>query len=76
MSIEGQGQFFTVAEGPSVNTFKMYISAAKGLIATKFYLKHHWGCGLTEFGFWPVRTGTLVSMATYSSHGVIMGKHK
>ena len=43
-------------------------------IATKFYLKHHWAGGKASLGFWPDRIGTLVSMATDSSHRVIMGK--
>ena len=33
-------------------------------IATKFYLKHHWGGGKAALGFWPDRIGTLVIMAT------------
>ena len=45
-----------------------------GPIVTKFYLKHHWGGGLIALGFGPGRIGTLVSMATNSSHRVIMGK--
>ena len=43
-------------------------------IVTKFYLKHHWGGGLIALDFGPGRIGTLVSMATNSSHRVIMGK--
>ena len=50
------------------------ISETSGPIATKFYLKHHWGGGKAASGFWPDRIGTLVSMATDSSHRVIMGK--
>ena len=50
------------------------ISATSGPIITKFYLKHHWGGGLIALGFGPGRIGTLVSMATDSSHRVIMGK--
>ena len=50
------------------------ISATSGQIVTKFYLKHHWGGGLIALGFGPGRIGTLVSMATNSSHRVIMGK--
>ena len=50
------------------------ISETSGRIATKFYLKHHWGGGKAASGFWPDRIGTLVSMATDSSHRVIMGK--
>ena len=42
--------------------------------ATKFYLKHHWGEGKAASGFGPNRIRTLVSMATDSSHRVIMGK--
>ena len=50
------------------------ISATSGPIITKFYLKHHWGGGKAALGFEPDRIGTLVSMATDSSHRVIMGK--
>ena len=50
------------------------ISETSGPIATKFYLKHHWSGGKAASGFWPDRIGTLVSMATDSSHRVIMGK--
>ena len=42
--------------------------------STKFYLKHHWGRGKAALGFGPDRIGTLVSMATDSSHRVIMGE--
>ena len=52
----------------------MNISETSGLIATKFYLKHYWGGGKSELGFGLDRIGTLVSMATDSSHRVIMGK--
>ena len=50
------------------------ISETRGAIATKFYLKHHWVRGKDALGFGPDRIGTLVSMATDSSHRVIMGK--
>ena len=50
------------------------ISETSGPIATKFYLKHHWGGGKALLGFEQDRIGTLVSMATDSSHWVIMGK--
>ena len=50
------------------------ISETSGLIATKFYLKHHWGGGKAASGFWPDRIGSLVSMGTDSSQRVIMGK--
>ena len=43
-------------------------------IATKFYLKHHWGEGRAALGSGPDGFGALVSMATDSSHRVIMGK--
>ena len=51
------------------------ISETSGPIATKFYLKHHWGGGKAARDFWPDRIGTLVSMATDSSHWVIMGEN-
>ena len=51
----------------------MNISATSKPIATKFYLKHHWGGGKATSGFWPDQIGTLVSMATDSSLRVIMG---
>ena len=50
------------------------ISATSGPIITKFYLKHHWVGGKDALGFGPDGIGTLVSMATDSSHRVIMGK--
>ena len=50
------------------------ISATSGPIVTKFYLNHHWGGGKAALGFGPDRIVTLVSMATDSSHRVIMGK--
>ena len=40
----------------------------------KFYLKHHWVGGKASVGFDPDRIRTLVSMATDSSHRVIMGE--
>ena len=46
----------------------MNISATSTPIATKFYLKHHWGRRKAASGFWPDRIGTLVSIATDSSH--------
>ena len=52
----------------------MNISKTRGPIATKFYLKHHWGGGKPALGFGPGQIRTLVSMATDSSHRVIMGK--
>ena len=52
----------------------MDISATSGPIITKFYLKHHWDVGKAALGFGSDRIKTLVSMATDSSHKVIMGK--
>ena len=52
----------------------MNISKTNGSIATKFYLKHHLGGGLAALGFKPDLIRTLVSMATESSHRVIMVK--
>ena len=52
----------------------MNISETRGPIATKFYLMHHWVGEKDALGFGPDRIGTLVSMATDSSHRVIMGK--
>ena len=37
-------------------------------IKIKFYLKHHWGRGKVALGFGADQIGTLVSMATGSSH--------
>ena len=42
--------------------------------ATKFYLNHHLGEGKAALGFDPDRIRILVSMATDSSHRVMMGK--
>ena len=53
----------------------MNISATSWPIGMKFYLKHHWGGGKASVGFDPDRIRTLVSMATDSSHRVIMGKN-
>ena len=50
------------------------ISATSWLMGMKFYLKHHWGRREASVGFDPDRIRTLVSMATDSSHRVIMGK--
>ena len=52
----------------------MNISEASRPIAIKFYLKHHWGGGKAAWGFGADQLRTLVSMATDSSHRVIMGK--
>ena len=52
----------------------MNISATSWPMATKFYLKHNWGWGKATLGFGQDRIGTLVFMATDSSHRVKMGK--
>ena len=52
----------------------MNISKTNGSIATKFYLKHHFGGGLAALAFGSDLVRTLVSMATESSHRVIMVK--
>ena len=53
----------------------MNISEISWLIVIKFHQKHNWGGVLTPLGFGPDRIRTLVSMATDSSHRVIMGKN-
>ena len=52
----------------------MNISETSGPIATKFYLEHHCGGGKAALGFGLDRIGTLVYMATDSSHRVTMAK--
>ena len=52
----------------------MNISETSRPIIIKFHLKHHWDGGLAALGFGSDRIRTLVSMATNSSHRVIMGK--
>ena len=46
----------------------MTISETSWPIAIKFYMKHFWGEGKAALGFWPDGIGTLVSIATDSSH--------
>ena len=50
----------------------MNISATSGPITMKLYQKHHWDGGKAALGFGPDRIKNLVSMATDSSHRVIM----
>ena len=50
------------------------ISETSLLIIIKFHQEHHWGGGFTVIGFGLDLVRTLVSMATDSSHRVIMGK--
>ena len=52
----------------------MNISETGWPIVIKFNMKHHWGGGKAALGFGADQIRTLVSMATDSSHRVIMGK--
>ena len=52
----------------------MNISETSRPITTKFYLKRYWGGGKAALGFDADQIRSLVSMATDSSHRVIMGK--
>ena len=58
---------------PSTHS-NMNISETSRPITIKFYLKHHWGGGKAALCFGAEQIRTLVSMATDSSHRVIMGK--
>ena len=57
-----------------VNTFKDDYLRNQLADCNQIYLKNHWGGGKAALGFWPDQIGTLVKMATDSSHRVIMGK--
>ena len=59
---------------PSSTISNSNISATSGPIVTKFYLNHDWDRGKAALGFGPDQIGTLVSIATDSSHRVVMGK--
>ena len=68
-----------VIEPSSVDAFVLSntnISAISQPITIKFYQKHYWGGGQVALGFVLGRKRTLVSMATYGSHRLTMGKHK
>ena len=52
----------------------MNISETGWPIAIKFYMTHHWGRGKDALGFDADQIRTLVSVATDSSHRVIMAK--
>ena len=52
----------------------MNISKTSGPITIKSYLKHHWGGGKAALGFGADWLRTPFSMATDSSHRVIMVK--
>ena len=64
----------SVRRPSSFTISNMNISATSGTITTKFNLKHHWVGGKAAFGFGPDQIRTLASMATESSHRVIMEK--
>ena len=80
LKAHGELIVYQASKRPSVRPLtlsNMNISAISRPIATKFYLKHHWSGGKASSGFWPDRIGSLVSLvslATDSSHRVIMGK--
>ena len=59
---------------PSVHIFKHEYLCNQLADWNEYYLKLHWGGGKASVGFDPDRIRTLVSMATDSSHRVIMGK--
>ena len=52
----------------------MNISETGRRIAIKFYMKHHWSGGKAALGFGADQIRNLVSMATDSTHRLIMGK--
>ena len=52
----------------------MNISETGRRIAIKFYMKHHWGGGKAALGFGADQIRNLVSMATDSTHRLIMGE--
>ena len=58
--------------GPRVHNICIFETS--GPIAISSYVKNNWGGGKAALGFWPDRIRTLVSMATYSSHRVKIGK--
>ena len=62
------------ASSSSSTIANMNISATSEPITMKLYHKHHWDGGKAASCFGPDRTKTLVSMATDSSHRVIMEK--
>ena len=57
----------------SVHTFK-HEYLRRGPIVSKFYLKHNWVGGKAVLRIGPDRIISLVSIATDSSHRVIMEK--
>ena len=57
-----------------LHTFNMNISKASWQIIITFHLEYHWGGEMPVSGLGPDQFRTLISMATDSSHRVIMGK--
>ena len=58
-----------------VNTFKHEYLRSQRADRNQILSEASLGRGKAALGFGPDRTGTLVSMATDSSHRVIMGKN-
>ena len=65
--------YMYIARGLGQTTFK-HEYLRDELADRKFYLKHYWGGGKAALGFGADQISTLDSMATDSSHRVIMGK--
>ena len=59
----------------SLNIFKHEYLRGQQVDCNQIYLKRHWGGGKAAWSFGADQSGTLVSMTTYSSHRVIMGKN-
>ena len=57
-----------------VNIFKLEYLRNQWANRKEILFEPSLGWGKAALGFWPDRIGTLVSMATDSSHMVIMGK--
>ena len=58
----------------SVDIFKLEYLRNQWANRNEIFSESYWGGGKAALGFGPDRIGTLVSMATDSSHRVIMGK--
>ena len=57
-----------------VNIFKLEYLRSQWANRNQIFSEPSLEGGKAALGFWPDRIGTLVSMATDSSHRVIMGK--
>ena len=62
-----------VSVHPCITHSDVNISETSWPIAIKFYLKRYWGWGKASLGFGADQMRILVSMATDSSHRVIIG---